>query len=132
MLAKSNALSTDLQPILIDRGESSSVVGIKWRQSWKGFNLPALKKKNNIEFHFGDGPAYTSLGACELKLTIPKRFTNQKDERVMTIQIDVVAAAVPMLITQTARPQMGGEIEFSAFLSELPSDLTIQFTQSPA
>ena len=60
----------DLPPILIDSGASSSVVGIKWIQSWRGFTIPRLKK-NQKEFHFGDGPACPRKGEFGIKLNIP-------------------------------------------------------------
>ena len=131
MMAKTNRQDDDLPPILIDSGASSSVAGMKWFQSWKGFALPTLSKSQK-EFHFGDGPAYPSLGTCQLNLVIPEKFTNQKKKYMLVIQVDVVAAVVPMLISQTALSRMAGKIDFADYRLELPTGIVIHLMKSPS
>ena len=121
----------DLPPILIDSGASSSVVGMKWIQSWRGFKTPILEK-NHKEFHFGDGPACPSKGECGIKLVIPKRFVSTKKDCVMIIQVDIVDAVVPMLIAQTALSNMKGKLDFDKYRLELPSGISIMLIKSPS
>ena len=131
MMAKTNQKPDELPPILIDSGASSTVVGKKWFQSWKGFNMPELTKSHK-EFHFGDGPAYPSLGTCQLNLIIPEKFLNQPKKYMLVIQVDVVAAVVPMLISQNALARMAGKIDFAKNTLELPTGLLIHLIKSPS
>ena len=131
MMAETSRKPGELPPILIDSGASSTVVGEKWFASWKGFKIPNLTKSRK-EFHFGDGPAYPSLGTCQLNLIIPHKFTNQKQEQRLVIQVDVVAAVVPLLISQNALARMAGRLDFAQNTLELPSGLIITLIKSPS
>ena len=53
MRAKFNPLSVDIPKIMIDSGESISVVGDKWIQSWQRSDMHNLKKRDQ-EFHVWD------------------------------------------------------------------------------
>ena len=131
LMAQTNRKPDDLPPILIDSGASSTVVGKRWFQSWKGFAMPALNTSHK-EFHFGDGPARPSLGTCQLNLIIPAKFTSQNKEYVLVIQVDVAEALVPMLISQNALSRMAGKIDFANYTLELPSGLLIHLIKSPS
>ena len=93
--------------------------------------MPALSMSRK-EFHFGDGPAYPSLGTCQLNLVIPAKFTNQEKEYMLVIQVDVVTALVPMLISQNALSRMAGKIDFAKYTLELPTGLLIHLIRSPS
>ena len=67
---------THQPPILIDSGASSSVVGMKWLQSWNQFVIPKFRP-NQKEFHFGDGPACRSLGDFDMNIELPSGVTNR-------------------------------------------------------
>ena len=131
MHTKDTDASTHRPPILIDSGASSSVVGFKRLRPWGKFLFPALKPSRK-EFHFGDGPARPSLGERDLEIEIPGTSTSRSESQVVTIRVDVVDAAAPMLIAQPALARMAGKIDFSTLLSELPAGLAIQLIKSPS
>ena len=118
-------------PILIDSGASSSVVGMKWLQSWNHFVIPKLRP-NQKDFHFVDGPACRSLGEFDMDIELPTGVTNKSQPLILTIRVDVVSAVVPMLIAQPALVGMAGKLDFHTLLLELPQKLTIQLKKSPS
>ena len=117
-------------PILIDSGASCSVVGQKWIDSWgRHLNWPK-RIASSREFRFGDGPPFASQGEMHLPILIPKERTSDSLNHILTFKVDVVAALIPMLISQQALSHMEGKMDFSRFTLELPGLCTIQLTRS--
>ena len=118
-------------PILIDSGASCSVVGEQWLLSWGKDLIWPARSPNSREFRFGDGPPMPSLGELNLPIMIPEARTNDNKNHVLTFRVDVVAAVVPLLISQQALANVQGRMDFSRFTLEIPNRCTIWLIKSP-
>ena len=122
--------STAPPPILIDSGASCSAVVGKWFTSWwETLSFPIWIHIDR-EFRFGDGPPFPSRGEMNLPTTIPKERASDKQTHVLTFRVDVVDAAVPLLISQQALTRLQGEMDFPTFALEIPDRFAILLTKS--
>ena len=106
-------------PVLLDCGAASTVVGKEWLEKqqlfYQQFSIPSKK-----QFRFGNSMIFPSLGKIILALPVhDERKTGQ--ETTVFVPADVVACPIPCLLSRPALETLKGTINFHTNRVESPS-----------
>ena len=99
--------------------------------NYGGPNLHWQKRQcGTRQFRFRGGPPFKRLGELALPVTIPNGRTSDGLNHILYFGVDVVAAVIPLLISQQAITNMKGIMDFATFTLEIPDRYTIQLQKS--
>ena len=102
------------------------MVGTKWiDKHYSGQDKPVLQESER-KFKFGDSRIFNSLGKLQLMINVP--VTTLAGYIRCSMEVDVVLASIPMLLSREALRKMKGTVNFETNLLAIDSQHIVQLS----